>query len=77
MYWKSLWYGSAVMVGMARIYHNVHWLSDTFLAGIIGYSAASYVVQFSDKDSNKNTVNYTISIEPVLYGSRVVIALYF
>lgn len=77
MYWRSLWYGSAVMVGIARIYHNVHWLSDTFLAGIIGYSAASYVVHFSDKDSNKNTINYTISIEPVLYGSRVVIGLQF
>lgn len=31
MYWKTLWYGSAGMVGMARVYHNKHWLSDTFM----------------------------------------------
>ena len=60
--WKSLWYGSAGLVALARIYHNVHWLSDTFLAAIMSYSIANYVVNFdNDKDTN-------FSIKPYMNG---------
>jgi len=49
IYWKTAWYGSASMVGLARIYHNEHWISDTFLAALISYNVADFVVHF-DKD---------------------------
>lgn len=49
IYWQIFWYCSASLVGMARIYHNNHWFSDTFLASIIGYRIAGYVVSFSSR----------------------------
>ncbi len=45
-YWKLFWYGSAGIVGLARIYHNKHWISDGFLGAAIGYSVGSFVVNF-------------------------------
>ena len=36
-YWKIFWYGSAGLVGVSRIYHNKHWLSDVFLGSVIGH----------------------------------------
>ena len=66
-YWKIFWYGSATMVGAARIYHNNHWLSDTFLAGVISYSIANYVVN-SDSDRPVEDTNYTVSIYPYHMG---------
>jgi len=41
--WKIFWYGNAGLVAASRIYHNKHWLSDTFLGAIIGYSVANYI----------------------------------
>ena len=38
------------MVGMARIYHNVHWISDTFLAAMISYNVADFVVHHDKED---------------------------
>jgi len=50
IYWKSIWYGGASMVGLARIYHNVHWISDTFLAAVISYNIADFVVHHNKQD---------------------------
>ncbi len=62
IFWKTLWYGSAGLVALARIYHNVHWLSDTFFAAVMSYSIADYVVNFdNDKETN-------LSIQPNLRG---------
>ncbi len=55
-YWKIGWYGGATMVGFARIYQNVHWLSDTFLAGVISYNVASYVMNFEKKSSTSFSI---------------------
>jgi len=41
--WKTFCYGSAVLVGAARIYHDRHWLSDVFLGGMIGYHVGKFV----------------------------------
>ncbi len=65
IYWKSFWYGSAAMVGVSRIYHNVHWLSDTFLAAAISYGVANYVVNFEYTDEN------SISLSPTVNGLSV------
>lgn len=64
MPWKIFWYGSATMVGFARIYHNVHWFSDTFLAAMLSYSIASYVVDF-DSEQTDMTKHVTFSFNPV------------
>ncbi len=52
IYWKSFWYGSAVMVSASRVYHDRHWISDVFAGGVLGYSIGAYIVNF-DKDKNK------------------------
>lgn len=75
--WKTFWYGSAAIVGMARIYHNVHWLSDTVLAGFIGYSVASYVVHFSDRKRNKETGNSDLTVCPFLNTNGIGFTVYF
>ncbi len=60
-YWKIGWYGSAAMVGFARIYHNVHWLSDTFLAGVISYSVANYVVNYESRQMETHSpLNFSL-----------------
>jgi len=51
-YWKAGWYSAATMVGVARIYHNVHWISDTFLAALISYNVADFVVNFNSQENN-------------------------
>ena len=63
--WKIGWYGSAAMVGFARIYHNEHWVSDTFLAGAISYSVASYVVNFENRQKERKfNSNFSIFLSP-------------
>jgi membrane-associated phospholipid phosphatase len=42
-FWKLGWYTAAVLVGYSRIYHNVHWFSDTVLGAAIGYFVARFV----------------------------------
>lgn len=43
-YWKAGWYSSAVIVGLARIYNNKHWLSDVLMGAAMGYFIGSFVV---------------------------------
>ncbi len=76
-WWKTLWYGTAVMVGAARIYNNHHWLSDTVLGGFIGYSTASYIVSFDERNKNPKISFYGHEIQPYLSGNEVGINLYF
>lgn len=42
--WKTVCYGSAALVGGARIYHDRHWASDVFLGGMIGYKVGKFVI---------------------------------
>ena len=76
-WWKTLWYGTAVMVGAARIYNNHHWLSDTVLGGFIGYSTASYIVSFDERNKIQKISFYGNEIQPYFSGNEVGINLYF
>lgn len=42
--WKTFWYGGALWVASARMYHNKHWFSDVFLGAAIGYAVGRFVV---------------------------------
>ncbi|GAB4288172.1 MAG: hypothetical protein Kow0098_05510 [Ignavibacteriaceae bacterium] len=42
-FWKFGWYSLAALVGLARIYHDVHWFSDVILGSAIGYFTAQFV----------------------------------
>ena len=66
-YWKVFWYGAATMVGAARVYSNNHWLSDTFLAGVISYSIANYVVNFSS--NHRLEKGFNIQVYPYHMGA--------
>jgi membrane-associated phospholipid phosphatase len=72
LYWKIFWYGSASLVGMSRSYHNAHWFSDTFLAGCIGYSMASYIVTFSQQQKRENLRFY-----PAFAPQEIGFVIYF
>lgn len=67
VYWKVLWYGSASMVAAARIYHNNHWLSDTFLAGAISYSIAHYIVYYGKNDRETQS-DFAVKVYPYHMG---------
>jgi len=60
--WKIFWYGNAGLVAASRIYHNKHWLSDTFLGAIVGYSVANFIV---NSDTENNSLD-KVQIKPVL-----------
>jgi membrane-associated phospholipid phosphatase len=57
--WKVFWYGSAGLVGAARIYNNKHWVSDVFLGAAIGYFVGRFTVNFDKKDSKYFGMNVT------------------
>jgi len=40
IFWKSFWYGGAILVSMARVYKNQHWASDVVAGSAIGYVIA-------------------------------------
>lgn len=57
-YLKVLFYSSAFMTALSRIYQNHHWLSDVILGGIIGYSVANFVTGLQiSKSINYNKSN--------------------
>jgi len=42
---KIACYTAASIVSLSRVYHDRHWTSDVFLGGVIGYTAADFVVR--------------------------------
>jgi membrane-associated phospholipid phosphatase len=76
-WWKTFWYGTAVMVGAARIYYNHHWLSDTVLGGFIGYTTANYVVHFDERNKNKKNSFNGHEIQPYFSINEFGVNLYF
>lgn len=44
-------YGLATLTGMARIYDDKHWASDTFFGGAIGYFVGKAVVRYHSPNS--------------------------
>lgn len=42
---KIAYYTAASIISASRVYHDRHWTSDVFLGGVIGYTAADFVVR--------------------------------
>ncbi len=57
-YWDIFWYSLAGLTAASRIYHDQHWLSDTFLGAVIGYAIGKFV---SAPDSIKEDSNLTFA----------------
>ena len=77
IWWKSIWYGGGVMVGLSRIYHDRHWLSDTALGGFIGYMTADYFVNYESRSEGKNVKDTELSIQPYFNLNEIGLRLYF
>ena len=45
-WWKTIWYGAAILVGGARIYHNQHWFSDVVAGALVGYTVGRFVATY-------------------------------
>jgi len=45
---KIAYYTAASVISVSRVYHDRHWTSDVFLGGVIGYTAADFVVRRAD-----------------------------
>jgi membrane-associated phospholipid phosphatase len=58
--WRCGWYGAAILVGAARIYHDRHWFSDVATGAIVGYSIGKFVSSLYK--NRKSTDNLSMSI---------------
>ena len=41
---KAIIFSPAVITAVSRVYHNVHWFSDVFMGGAVGYLVGNYLV---------------------------------
>ncbi len=63
-------YGLASLTAYQRIYSNNHWLSDTFLAAAIGYTAGSYFTNLENERNQNINSKFSYRILPCInnYG---------
>jgi membrane-associated phospholipid phosphatase len=64
-------YSLASLTALARVYHNVHWFSDTFLGAAIGTVAGIAIVHFNEKEFSHSTAHVH------LVPNGIVVALQF
>lgn len=58
--WKVGWYTLAAVMSGARIYHDMHWISDVAMGACIGYFIGDFTVNhYTNK--KMNTSNYSLS----------------
>lgn len=72
-WWKTACYSTAGLVGMARIYHDQHWLSDVLLGAVIGYWVGDFV---SHNDENSANLS-KIQIKPAVGFNSIGLTLSF
>jgi len=66
VFWKIAWYGAAILVSGARIYHDKHWLSDVIAGAIVGYSVGRFVV-----NQNSTSSEQLFSLSPSIQNSGI------
>lgn len=69
---KAVFYSGAAIISASRIYHDKHWLSDVILGGIIGYTAADFVVrQGRQLDEKRKTPTQYGLVHPQVFSIQV------
>lgn len=63
---EALFYSAAVWTAMARIYHDVHWFSDTVAGAAIGYFAARWAARELDRLQNNRQLQ-NAPPAPIIY----------
>lgn len=46
---KSIWWSLAFLIAFSRIYFGLHFLSDSFVGGVIGYGLGYFIVNIKNK----------------------------
>jgi len=46
---KNTWVIFAVLIALSRVYLGVHFMSDVFIGGLIGYFLGVFVIKYEDK----------------------------
>lgn len=59
-------YGAATLIGISRLYHNMHWASDVVMGAAIGSFAGWKVVSYGERNPDNRVDRWLlgISIEP-------------
>jgi membrane-associated phospholipid phosphatase len=51
--WKTAWFATAAVIGLARIYHNVHWFSDVLMGAALGYAIGDFINKQKELQENE------------------------
>jgi membrane-associated phospholipid phosphatase len=70
-------YGTATLVGLARMYHDMHWASDVVMGAAIGVFTGRRVVQWQHSHPGNRVDRWLlgVSVRSVGGGQRVVVPL--
>ncbi len=60
-WWKSFWFAAAFTVAGARMYHNVHWLSDVVAGGLIGWNVGKIVTRNDNSKTKSKGLHFGFS----------------
>lgn len=68
-------YGGATLVGLARMYHDMHWASDVVMGAAIGIFTGRRVVQWHHSNPGNRVDRWLlgVSVRSVGGGNRVVV----
>ena len=67
-------YGFATLVALGRVNNNVHFLSDVFGGGVIGFSVGRSLVKFNKKNISED-VKLDLWSKPDLMGMKVIVSI--
>lgn len=58
-------YAAASAIGIARIYHNVHWTSDVFVGAALGQFAGDFVTNHPSNSKSKSNLSFYFGINRI------------
>jgi membrane-associated phospholipid phosphatase len=73
---KAMSYGTAGLIGLARIYHDQHWTSDVAAGALIGTAVGITVVRYNEKRRSDKKKQTQFFVAPLLTTNAVGISLH-